>query len=240
MSAMPFAPFVPLSSRSAWQLLGAQRLLAGAEEAQSTTLALALVRPHWMHAMLSAGIRSPIASVMHWPAFQNASSIDSQMSNWRSTGTLASIQEISMSSAVKRLTVFALALLVGACSTTVLHSPELTDHQVSKVSAGGPWLNPTRWGPSGVDLMTIDDKPVNNSAKVLPGQHVIVVEVDRGKTALNSRNIKSVNLITKAGHSYTIRAQLTNRPLLGYGGTTWVWAEDDQSNEAIAGMRPPN
>jgi len=133
-----------------------------------------------------------------------------------------------------------IVVLVSACGSyrseyvyKLYPGPELPDSDVATLKFGG-----------GVYAVEIDGLKVTSadygSVKLLPGVHTIrwesmfIVSVMVNASGFDRAEADKAAILS-AGHTYTLEADRTT----GHGYRMYLWIEDTETGEAVAGVRKP-
>ena len=121
-------------------------------------------------------------------------------------------------------------LLLCSCGTVKMYpGPSRPKSEVVKLQPGGHFFRP-------VSICSVDGRSVgfgNRYAEVLPGKHVVMVQLTRSNGNVTRVIQREVEFVGKAGKTYTAEADET-----GFWDTTfWVWVED-AAGRIVGGKKP--
>jgi hypothetical protein len=87
-----------------------------------------------------------------------------------------------------------------------------------------------------VSIPSVDGRSLgmsNRSAEVLPGKHVVMVQLTRGNGNATRIIQREVEFVAKAGKTYTAEADQTGF----WNPAFWVWIKDN-TGAIVAGKKP--
>ena len=97
------------------------------------------------------------------------------------------------------------------------------------IQPGGHWFR-------AVSIPSVDGRSLgfgNRSAEVLPGEHVVMVQLSRANGNITRIIQREVTFAAKAGKTYTAEADETGF----WNPAFWVWVEDN-TGAIVAGKKP--
>ncbi|MHC5070310.1 MAG: hypothetical protein ACYTGO_07455 [Planctomycetota bacterium] len=121
-------------------------------------------------------------------------------------------------------------LFLCSCGTLKMYpGPSRPKNEVAMIQPGGHLFR-------AVSIPSVDGRSLgmsNRSAEVLPGKHVVMVQLTRGNGNATRIIQREVEFVAKAGKTYTAEADQTGF----WNPAFWVWIKDN-TGAIVAGKKP--